>query len=344
MTRLVRGPWKLPVGAALGAAAYYKFASRQNVPINYWTLAGFALVGLVAAGISWFAYPHRGRKQAADDPPTDLPPADHMQPVAVAGNPFGGPTTARGQQAGQVEAWPVYLLGTMGWLTMCIPGIGLVLSAIAVRMHHALPKSLLRGFVLGTSLAISTIYVLFLAVGFLIWPVIGPKFAEIRERGRRAAEERAAELADDRPGFDDIVRDPPTEEDFAEARRQYEARLAELAAKPHDEIVALFLTSAGRDEEIHDAIERVGPPIVPALLKAVDDPRYRAKTKDKYDRDSMPLVGLLEALAPARGGAGRRAAGRRRTRLCARPACSTVGLVGHAGSSRSFSETARGRR
>jgi HEAT repeat protein len=304
MTRLVRGPWKLPVGAALGAAAYYKFASRQNVPINYWTLAGFALVGLVAAGISWFAYPQRGRKQAADSTnegpsASGSPPANSTFPAAapVAGNPFGGPRLPPLPPTGQVEAWPVYLLGTMGWLTMCVPGVGLVLSAIAVRMHHALPKSLLRGFVLGTSLAFSTIYVLLIAVGVLLWPVIGPKLADIRERGRQAAEERAAELAGDRPqNFDEMVRNPPTEEDFAEARRQREAQVAELAAKPHDEIVAALLVDHRSGGVTDRAIKHVGPTIVPALLKAVEDPRFRAESERSFGDRSMPLEGVINAL------------------------------------------------
>lgn len=104
-------------------------------------------------------------------------------------------------------------------------------------------------------------------------------------------------------GFFDYVRNPHLRPQMGSVIEERDRLVAQLAELPADDLVEVLL-----DDDRHDlasrAIEAAGPRVVPELIAAISDPRYRRKTPlatlermHALTRRTEPLTTVLDCLA-----------------------------------------------
>jgi HEAT repeat protein len=99
-------------------------------------------------------------------------------------------------------------------------------------------------------------------------------------------------------GFLEYVRNPKAAKHLSEDLDNWKAEVARAATRPPKELVAMLLEDAGPLSLPCRAIEAAGPDVVPALLEAVADPRFRGgKQVGPFGLPQEPLEAVLSCLA-----------------------------------------------
>lgn len=103
-------------------------------------------------------------------------------------------------------------------------------------------------------------------------------------------------------GFLEYVRNPKAPQQIAEEFSEWHSAIAHLATRPPNELVAMLLEDADQFGLPSRAIHEAGRHVVPALLQAIPDPRFRGgKHVGPFGDPHEPLetiLSCLEAYAP----------------------------------------------
>jgi hypothetical protein len=98
-------------------------------------------------------------------------------------------------------------------------------------------------------------------------------------------------------GFMDYVRNPSLAFGLQDEFVREDAEVAALSKEPSQQLVEMLLEDPGMFGIPTKAIREAGPRMVPALLAAISDPRFReSMSNEESGLDRLPIVGVLNCL------------------------------------------------